>query len=786
MNATATSGFGSIDRRRLLGWSLATAAVGGLTAVGIAPHRGWAAGPPEPVPGGTFTNLGPAVTAMTLMRGVVGHNAAGQPLLFSVPAGENAHLNGINLVTRQLEVDVPMPGASGSWAMTRATDGSIYVGAYSNGRLYRYQPQTGILTDLGPAAPGVTYLYGVTPGPNAKVYAGTYPYAKVVEYDPATNQFTDFGSLTTVQKYVRSLAYDGDHGLLFAGLFTPVANLIRIDLATGARTDVTPNVTSGTGFTEISYLGGTVLAAVGRTVHAVDPVTGAQKSFTNGETGAQVPTFSALSRHLSQPRNGKSYYTDGNHNLGVLDLATLTFSVVRDGNGAPLTVTGGAMSLDWIVDGSGRDLLVGVAGNYTGDAYQFDPAAATVEVWRAPFAWVPSPMIQILPGRAGTPYAGKVYTCANLNGSSTVYDIAAASFTPGPRHGQVEAWTWHAGKVWMGVYPTGTVKVWDPALPESATNPRTVADLLTGHQQLRLVSLVATGQRLYIGSNPNYGQLGGALTILDLTDETFQVHRNIVADQTIASVLVDGTTGWGGSSISGGTGTTPVATQAVLFRFDPVTGAKAAEYVPVPGAGAINELSLGPDGRIWGLADGTLFVFDQASTSVVATVALFSGPAGYGQGEMAWHPNGHLYVTCQGRLLDVDPLAMTSTTIKDSGTDKAYLGADDRVYLLHRPVGQANLTDLAVFQPATATARPADLRPTVLVGEQDSGVRNRFATDGSTLADLVPDGRDWATHGAFVAAFTAQTRGWLRSGLVSAAERDSLLEAAGRSTVGGA
>jgi len=736
------------------------------------------------VPGGTFTDLGPAVTAMTLMRGVVGHNAQGQPLLFSVPAGENARLNGVNLVTRELEVDVALPGASGSWAMARATDGSIYVGAYSNGHLYRFQPASGVVSDLGQAAAGVTYLYGVTPGKDGKVYAGTYPYAKVVEYDPATNQFTDFGSLTTVQKYVRSLAHDGDHGLLFAGLFTPVANLIRIDLATGTRTDVTPTVTSGTGFTEISYLGGTVLAAVGRAVYAVDPVTGAQKSFTNGDTGAQVPTFSALSRHLSQPRNGKSYYTDGNHNLGVLDLATLTFSVLRDANGAPLTVTGGAMSLDWIVDGSGRDLLVGVAGNYTGDAYQFNPVAATVEVWRAPFAWVPSPMIQILPGRAGTPYAGKVYTCANLNGSSTAYDIATATFTPGPRYGQVEAWTWHDGKVWMGVYPTGTVKVWDPAQPESATNPRTVADLLTNHQQLRLVSVVATGERLYIGSNPNYGQLGGALTILDLTDESFQVHRNIVADQTIASVLVDGTTGWGGSSISGGTGTTPVATQAVLFRFDPVTGAKQAEYVPVPGAGAINELSLGPDGRLWGLADSTLFVFDQATATAVATLALFSGSAGYGQGEMVWHPNGHLYVTCQGRLLDVDPLAMTSTVIKETGTDKAYLGADDRIYLLYRPDGQANLTDLAVHAPATAAARPIDLRPTVWVGDQDSGVRNRFALAGQTLADQVPDNRTWGSHRAFVNALTAATRSWLRTGLVTAPERDSLLDAAARSTVG--
>lgn len=780
-----------VPRRRLFGLTLAAAAVGGLGATGFPSlaAKSWAAGTPETVPGGTFTDLGPAVPALTLMRGVVGSNAAGQPVLYSVPAGVDAHLNGINLITRELEVDLPMVGAAGSWSQAVASDGRVYIGPYTNGHLYRYAPDTQTLTDLGQAAAGEQYLYGVTPGKDGKVYAGTYPRAKVIEYDLATNRFRDFGSLSSLQKYVRGLAYDPDREVLYAGLFTPQPNLVRIDLATGSHTDITPaGIPTGTGISEVAYLSGTVFFSVDNKMCAMDPATGSLRQFTNGDTGESSSWIPVGSRYLSAARGGLHHFTDLTAHLCTIDPVTLTVRTVKGPDGATIPTTVSAMSLDWITNRDGKEVLTGISGNYSGIVYEYDPEAKTIVTWTAPFHWVPQGLIQVLAGPAGSPFAGKVYSCAYLNGSASVYDIATDTYAAAPRPGQVENWTWHDNRIWMGVYPTGSIKVWDPAAAGSATNPRTLFALKETHAQIRPQAMVSTADRLYIGTAPDYGLTGGALTIMRYDDESYQVFRNIVADQTICAIAIDEApavhVGYGGSSITAGTGGDPVATEAKLFRFDPISGAKTGEWSPLAKAYSVNELSFGHDGRLWGLADGTLFVFDQATETFTAKLTLFSGTSASNQGEMVWHPNGHLYVTNQDRLWVVDPLAFTATLVMGAGVSRARLGSDDKIYLMYRPEGQVEATNLGVHAPANAAARPKDLRATVVVGDVDSGVPNRFVNDGTTLADQVPDERSWASHGAFVSAFTALTRGWVRSGLVTAAERDKLLDAASASNVG--
>jgi hypothetical protein len=88
---------------------------------------------------------------------------------------------------------------------------------------------------------------------------------------------------------------------------------------------------------------------------------------------------------------------------------------------------------------------------------------------------------------------------------------------------------------------------------------------------------------LYVGSTPDYGLWGGALTTYDYATGAYTVQRNIVADPGVTSLAAIGGTLWGGTSISGGGGTDPKATEAKLFSVERATGAKTRELVPVPG-----------------------------------------------------------------------------------------------------------------------------------------------------------------------------------------------------------
>ncbi len=212
------------------------------------------AAPPE----GTFTDLGPAVTSLTVMEGTYGKCPSGSDCVYAVVAGDNTKLNVIDVRTRESIKTIPLPGASGGWGATTASDGSIYIGSYNNGRLYRYEPAADRMTDLGQPIPGEGLIYHLVPGENGVIYGGTYPNSHLFSYSP-TEGVVDFGRMDPTEKYVRSVAYDHDHGYLFAGIGAR-AGLIRVDLETGERTNILPDSLAGYAFVyDLDYVGGKLM-----------------------------------------------------------------------------------------------------------------------------------------------------------------------------------------------------------------------------------------------------------------------------------------------------------------------------------------------------------------------------------------------------------------------------------------------------------------------------------------------------------------------------------------------
>jgi PKD repeat protein len=73
---------------------------------------------------------------------------------------------------------------------------------------------------------------------------------------------------------------------------------------------------------------------------------------------------------------------------------------------------------------------------------------------------------------------------------------------------------------------------------------------------------------------------------------------------------------------------------------------------------------------------------------------------------------------------------------------------------------------------------------TIVFGSIDSGVEDRDAGDGRCVGDLLEDGRDWPNHGAFVAHVRTETAALVADGVLSSAERTTLVRTAARSDVG--
>ncbi|TDD22760.1 hypothetical protein E1218_18910 [Kribbella turkmenica] len=720
-------------------------------------------------------DLGAPISSLTVMEGAVGRTPDGRDVVYAVPAGENARLNVVDLHTRQLIHALPLPGAAGAWAIVVAPNGHLYVGTYPNAHLYRYDPGTGTVTDLGQPIPGESYMYGLTADPDGNVYAGTYPNAHAFKYDPSNGQVTDYGSLDPVQQYARSTVYDPDHDKLFVGVSTPNARLLRIDVATRVIEDITPPGTTAKDFIDLDYANGRIFANASSRLVVIDAVTGEQVKFTDAATGSQVMDYPIAARGVSAAGPGGVYFTDNTLNLMHYDLDTNTLA--RTG---PRVTRGGSIGYGWVTEND-QQVLYGLAGNYSGGTFRYDPQANTLAQWSSPFQYVPVPLMHAL----ADPSNGKVFVNAYLNGSTSVYDPATGKSTVTARQGQVEDWAWDtAGKMYVGIYPYGRLSLWDPNAPATPTNPEQLFSLVDSHHQNRPVAVVPAGDKVYVGTTPAYGEYGGALTVYDVPTGAFTVYRHLVADQTISSLLPVGTGVWAGSGIEGGQGTDPIATEAHLVKVDPSTGTVLNDVVPVPGAASINELTIGPDGNLWGLADGIVFVADPTTGAALRRIPVFSGLTGANDGALQWR-EGYLYGVTAGRLFVVDSLAGEAITLRDHGLNRLTQTPDGTYYTLLRPDGWTNPTNLASYTPPVDGCLQSDLRATVWTGNIDSQVTNRHVTYGCTLTDVLPDAdADWPSHAAYVVAVDRKVKELERAGTVERWEGTSIRIAAARSNVG--
>src|ERR1700759_4337465 len=100
----------------------------------------------------TFENLGPQVTGTTIQGRASARAPSGRLLVYTVERGEPGHLLAFDVAGGRNVLDLPMPGSDGSWEITVAGDGRIYTAA-GNGHLFRHQPGTQTLQDLGQAPP---------------------------------------------------------------------------------------------------------------------------------------------------------------------------------------------------------------------------------------------------------------------------------------------------------------------------------------------------------------------------------------------------------------------------------------------------------------------------------------------------------------------------------------------------------------------------------------------------------------------------------------------------------
>lgn len=269
---------------------------------------------------------------------------------------------------------------------------------------------------------------------------------------------------------------------------------------------------------------------------------------------------------------------------------------------------------------------------------------------------------------------GKIYSSGFLNGGTGVYTPMRSDMNVQYKGiGQCESMTMAGSKLYFGVYTGAYIYEYDPFRSWSSFNPR-ILFTLKNYEQDRPVSMVGGGGRLFIGTVPDYGKLGGALTIYDASsggDPT--VIRNIVQDQSIVSLAYKDGIIYGGTAVFGGMGSAPTQTTAKFFAYRVSDGTKLLEIEPVSGKKAITGLMTCPDGKIWGMDEGCLFIFDPAAGTIEYCREKFpdiSYPADdivYRDAVLLTGKDGNIYGTIAGKLFRINASTKEVTILLSDG-----------------------------------------------------------------------------------------------------------------------
>lgn len=607
---------------------------------------------------GNPVDLGEATVTAKSVGGAIGNNE-----VYFATNGSPSTFYALDAFTGAVKFSQSVSGVTSVWAVAVAPDGNCYFSASDNGKLYRYNPGTKTLEDLG-VNPSDKVVWDIAPTNDGKIYGATYPNSKIFEYDIATSAFRDAGTVLEGVKYARGIGVTDK--TIYVGLGTPV-HLYKIDRATGVKTEVMlPNTGANDMIADIwSYNGKLFVRSGGTSLYILDEQTEevlqalAYPAATrfDGLISSPSPLDPALVYFRNVTTSELYTYNTSTNEITAVPGVQLPASTVR--------------AYGWITptsgDKAGKPLLTMITDKL--EYFLFDPQDGSLEA-KTPDIVAQGIDIQSLElGPDGKLYMGGFQAALTIyDPSRNVYELQERLFA------QIEGIGFLNGNIYFGTYGGAVVYKYDPSRPyEKGVNPSLAYDI--GEHQSRPFAFASGDNKLFIGTIADYGRVDGALTVYDESAETWSVFPNVVKDQSVMSVAYKDGLVYGGTTIYGGGGSNPAASEAKMFVWDAATQTKLAEFSPqIPGMKfhkLIGDLSFGPDGLVWGVTWGvalngspiySVFAMDPSTHEVIKSKLLYpNAPSGstWRPYFLRWGDDGLLYTTVGRSLTVLDPATMS-------------------------------------------------------------------------------------------------------------------------------
>lgn len=504
-----------------------------------------------------------------------------------------------------------LPHSSGAWAGVRVGD-DVYLGGHLPGHFFHLKINDSQIVHFEiprTDSQKFEFIWSIDRASDGMIYLGTYPECMLLRFNPDNQSFENLGVMVEKEQYIRHVNGKFE-GKIFCGVGSH-AQIVEYDLATGNKTPFLPKQYQQRSFVYYSDRFKDMLCAV----VVPDPVL----LFFD-------PITHQVLREVHPPKAGQDFALFGYESI-VDGGDDLYFGTRPDDNLYAYNYDRNEIRL--IAEGIGS--AFGMAQdrylfcrNYFGTYSIFDLQAQKTILQRdTKFEGAGMDIFALAEGVNGTIVGGSY-----INQGFFSYDIQKDKLTAYGASvrfgGQIRQLVTAGDKIYIAHYTHARLTEYDPNMPwnpgnQSDSNPHLIGAL--GHEQDRFpAAYLAEDKKIYFGTQPEYGVLGGTLTIFDPESRQFDVHRNVVQDHSIFA-LTGNRNGliFGGTAIVGGLGAHPTQKDAKIFTWDVAKQEKLFERIIIPGAAEIWDLAWTPENKLVGAADSFLFVYDIEKDTIEAT-----------------------------------------------------------------------------------------------------------------------------------------------------------------------
>ncbi|MBS4195741.1 WD40 repeat domain-containing protein [Lederbergia citri] len=593
-----------------------------------------------------FENLGPQVEYLNVINGKAGVNKDGRPLYFALLQGEPAKLAVIDIWNNQI-IDIKDLGkANAAWAIEIGEDGLVWIGTTPDEHLYTYNMNSQVLTDLGKVStPSNTVIWDLAyDSKNKRVFGVTSYGGSIFSYNEKEG-FVDFGQVMKGRQFARSVAFDQVNNVLYIGVGSPAA-LIKWDLKTNVKENILP--------LEYSQMS---------SIHHLEVVDGRLFIKFEGKplilqyeinSNKYVQTIEADSIGVSPKIKDENsiFYSNKGSLYKYNYLSNHSEKINSDLYGSS------AVSLDLIPSSSGKDMLVGLAGN-KGRFYSFD---IQNKKFSMRMLELPPQAVEIY--KIGNGPNGSIFSSGFISGSLSIYDPLTKERYTNTGIGQMEAATFANDQAFIGVYPSSKIFQFNPNQPWlMGQNPKQLFSLDHLNQD-RPLAMTADEEsnRLFVGTYPMRGSNSGYVSIYDLKNNKVIYNKEISPSQSIFSLayLPENKTLYVGTSVYNGQGIkSESGAKLIALKVDDLEKKPVEIDLPVDYSLMVSALAITKDNRVWGIIDNKIFVYNPETKASIVTPVTSTPVKGMTKNEsLLVGKDGYLYGTIQGTFFSVNPFTM--------------------------------------------------------------------------------------------------------------------------------